>query len=331
MGNIFAIRPGQNNEIAPIGLGSHLDTQPTGGRFDGILGVHCALEVLRVLDESRIATYAPLAVINWTNEEGARFPPAMLGSGVWAEQYTLEYAQTRPSVEGVTMGEEIKRIGYLGKAPCSHQTNPLSAHFEVHIEQGTLLEKANQAVGLVKGSQSVCWLRAIFRGRSQHTGGTPMDKRSDPVIAAAQAILEVNRIANERGFRLTTSIVKSEPRSANTIAGSVELLLDLRTPFDTEMESLHGIVKQSFEAIRLKTKTQLEFERVWNSPAEAFDTSMVDCVRQSIKEIGCDVETTSYIGHDSVFTSKVVPTAMIFTRCKDGISHSPDEYTSPEE
>ncbi|KIV95051.1 hypothetical protein PV10_02753 [Exophiala mesophila] len=331
MGNIFAIRPGQNNDLPPIGLGSHLDTQPTGGRYDGILGVHCALEVLRVIDEAGITTYAPLAIINWTNEEGARFPPAMLGSGVWAGQYTLDHGHSRESVEGVSMAQELERIGYMGKVPCSSEQNPLSAHFEVHIEQGTILEKEIQPVGVVKGAQSVRWFRLVVSGRAQHTGGTPMEKRCDAILAAAKVVILVHQEATDRGIRATVSTIKSDPQSMNTIAGKAELSLDLRAPSDADMDDLEASLRQSFEKIQAETRTKFEMLPVWNSPAEFFDESMVECVRQSAKELGSSVEMMSFIGHDSVYTSKIVPTAMIFARCRDGISHSPDEYTSPEE
>ncbi|KAK5060018.1 hypothetical protein LTR84_009902 [Exophiala bonariae] len=331
MGNIFAIRPGENNNIPPIGLGSHLDTQPTGGRYDGILGVLCAMEVLRVIHEANVTTYAPIAVVNWTNEEGAIFPPAMLGSGVWAGQFTLEHGHSRKSIEGKTMAKELERIGYLGSTPCSSQENPLSAHFEVHIEQGTILDRAEKAVGIVTGAQTVRWFRLTLTGRAEHTGGTPMDNRSDALLAAAKVIVEVNKTAIEHGARATVSTAKSSPQSMNTIAGTVELSLDLRAPTDQEMDELEQSLKHAFDAINAEHGTSLAMDVVWDSKATHFDSEMVECVRQSAKEIGCSHEMTSFIGHDSVYTSKVVPTAMIFARCKDGISHNPAEYTRPEE
>jgi len=350
MGNIFAIRPGENNDLPPIGLGSHLDTQPTGGRYDGILGVLCAMEVLRVVHEANVTTYAPLAVVNWTNEEGARFPPAMLGSGVWAGQFTLEHGQSRESVDGISMAQELGRIGYLCSTPCSSQENPLSAHFEVHIEQGTILDRAEKPVGIVTGAQSVRWFRLSLTGRAEHTGGTPMDNRSDALVAAAKMIVQVNKIAIERGVRATVSTAKSYPQSMNTIAGIVELSLDLRAPTDDDMQELEQSLKHIFDIINEEHGTRLAMDVVWDSRATHFDSEMVDCVRQSARESGCSHEMTSFIGHDrwvegdvvvpiqrsltfidSVYTSKVVPTAMIFARCRHGISHNPAEYTRPEE
>jgi hydantoinase/carbamoylase family amidase len=298
MGNIFAIRPGENNNLPPIGLGSHLDTQPTGGRYDGILGVLCAMEVLKVIHEANITTYAPLAVVNWTDEEGCRFPPAMLGSGVWAGQFTLEHGQSRESIEGITIAKELERIGYLGSTPCSSHENPLSAHFEVHIEQGTILDRAEKAVGIVTGAQTVRWFRLTLTGRAEHTGGTPMDNRSDALLAAAKMIVEVNKTAIEHGARATVSTAKSSPQSMNTIAGNVELSLDLRAPTDEDMDELEQSLKHTFDAINAEHGTSLTMDIVWDSKATHFDSEMVECVRQSAKEIGCSHEMTSFIGHD---------------------------------
>jgi hydantoinase/carbamoylase family amidase len=189
MGNIFAIRPGQNNNLAPIGLGSHLDTQPTGGKYDGILGVVSAMEVLNVIHENNITTYAPLAVINWTNEEGARFPPAMLCSGVWGGAFTTEYGHTRTDPEGKTLKQELERIGYMGETPCSFEANPLLAHFEVHIEQGPVLDQQESAAAVVQGVQSIRWYNVGLVGREAHTGTTPMDRRSDALLGAARMIV----------------------------------------------------------------------------------------------------------------------------------------------
>ncbi|EXJ90139.1 hypothetical protein A1O3_03208 [Capronia epimyces CBS 606.96] len=336
MGNIFAIRPGQNNTLPPIALGSHLDTQPTGGRYDGILGVLCALEVLRVIHEANITTYAPLAIVNWTNEEGARFSPAMLGSGVWAGEFSTEYGHSRVSSEGTTMGQELQRIGYLGSTPCSYQANPLLAHFEVHIEQGPILDVAEKPVGVVKGAQAIRWYRLAVRGREAHTGSTPMDRRSDALLAAAKMIVEVNKIAttaplSTRGARGTIAVINSGPQSINTIAGQVTMNLDIRSPFDQDIEEIEKLCKQGFEAIGEEHGTSLEMECIWTSPATNFHPLMVECVRQSAKSIDCHHEIISGAGHDSVYTSRKVPTAMIFARCRDGISHNPAEYSRPED
>lgn len=336
MGNIFAIRPGQNNNLPPIGLGSHLDTQPTGGKYDGILGVVSAMEVLQVIHVNNITTYAPIAVVNWTNEEGARFPPAMLCSGVWGGAFTPEWALARSDPEGKTLGEELKRIGYAGPTLCSYEANPLSAHFEVHIEQGPILDQAEQSAAIVKGVQSIKWYNIAIRGREAHTGTTPMDRRSDALLGVAKMIVETNRFVTEgevaaRGGRATIAVINSSPQSINTIAGSVEFGLDIRAPADSDVELIEGLCLARFNEICKEHGLQITVDNFWVSPAVLFDATMVNCVRESANEIGCSLELTSGAGHDSVYTGRKCPTAMIFARCRDGVSHNPAEYTRPED
>ncbi|KAF2714072.1 putative N-carbamoyl-L-amino acid hydrolase [Pleomassaria siparia CBS 279.74] len=336
MGNIFAIRPGQNNNLAPIGLGSHLDTQPTGGKYDGILGVVCGMEVLQVLHTNNITTYAPVAVVDWTNEEGARFPPAMLCSGVWGGEFTVKYAQGRQDPEGNTLGGELKRIGYMGTTPCSFEANPLLAHFEVHIEQGPILDVAEKSVGIVRGVQSMRWYNIGIEGREAHTGTTPMDRRSDALLGAAKMIVETNRIVTEtdvapRGGRATIAVINSLPQSINTIAGHVSLGLDIRAPADSDVELIERRCREAFETICQQHGLEMTFDNFWISPALNFDPIMVSCVKQSVADLGCDMEIVSGAGHDSVYTSRKVPTAMIFVRCKDGVSHHPSEYSREED
>jgi hydantoinase/carbamoylase family amidase len=336
MGNIFAIRPGQNNHLPPIGIGSHLDTQPTGGKYDGILGVTCGMEVLKTIHTNNITTYAPLAIINWTNEEGARFPPAMLASGVWGGAFTTEYGHTRTDPDGLTLKQELEKIGFLGDVPCSYEANPLSAHFEVHIEQGPILDAAQSPVGIVKGVQSIRWYHVDIVGREAHTGTTPMDRRSDALLGAAKMIVETNRFVTEgdlaaRGARGTIAVINSGPQSINTIAGKVRLGLDIRAPADADVEKVEELCRVRFDEICKEHGLTMVFDRFWTSPALHFDPTMVQCVRESANSIGCNMELTSGAGHDSVYTSRKVPTAMLFSRCRDGVSHNPAEYTRPEE
>ncbi|KAF2804087.1 putative N-carbamoyl-L-amino acid hydrolase [Mytilinidion resinicola] len=336
MGNIFAIRPGQNNALAPIGLGSHLDTQPTGGKYDGILGVVSAMEVLQTIHENNITTYAPLAVIDWTNEEGARFPPAMLCSGVWGGAFTTEYGHSRTDPEGRTLKAELERIGYLGETECSFQANPLTAHFEVHIEQGPVLDQAEEAAAVVKGVQSIRWYNLGLVGREAHTGTTPMDRRSDALLGAAKMIVETNRFVTEgeiaaRGGRATIAVINSSPQSINTIAGHVDFGLDIRAPADSDVELIEAMCRKRFAEICDEIGLEMTFDNFWVSTAVNFDPTMIECVRSSAREIGCMTELVSGAGHDSVYTNKKVPTAMIFVRCRDGVSHNPAEYTRPED
>ncbi|KAK7413254.1 hypothetical protein QQX98_007842 [Neonectria punicea] len=336
MGNIFAIRLGQNNTLPPIGIGSHLDTQPTGGKYDGILGVTAGMEVLKTIHTNNITTYAPLAIINWTNEEGARFPPAMLSSGVWGGAFTTEYGHSRTDPDGVTLKQELKRIGFLGEVPCSYDANPLSAHFEVHIEQGPILDAAESPVGIVRGVQSIRWYNIDLVGREAHTGTTPMDRRSDALLGAAKMIVEANRFVTSgelatRGARATIAVINSGPQSINTIAGKVHLGLDIRAPVDADVENVEELCRVRFEEICKDHGLTMVWDCFWTSPALHFDPTMVQCVRESASGIGCQMELTSGAGHDSVYTSLKVPTAMIFARCRDGVSHNPAEYTRPEE
>ncbi|KAF2098405.1 putative N-carbamoyl-L-amino acid hydrolase [Rhizodiscina lignyota] len=339
MGNIFAIRPGENNTIPPIALGSHLDTQPTGGKYDGILGVVCAVEVLKCVHENGIKTYAPLAVVNWTNEEGARFPQAMCSSGVWAEEFPLSYVYGLKDDKGITFESELKRIGYQGDVECSYRHNPLLAHFEVHIEQGPLLDSAEKPAAVVKGVESIKWFYITLTGRESHAGSTPMDERQDALLGAAKIIAAANKAVTDKslesgklGARATIAWIESSPQSPNTIAGKVKICLDLRTISDADMDVVVKQCEKDFENIATGTNLGFDMAHTWTSKAIDFDATMVDCIRASAREEeGCDMELVSHIGHDSVYTSRRIPTAMIFARCKNGISHNPNEYSRPED
>lgn len=338
MGNIFAILPGLNNSLPPIGIGSHLDTQPAGGRYDGILGVISGLEVLRTLHSAGITPYAPLAIINWTNEEGARFPPAMLSSGVWAGAFTLPYGHNRTDLSNpeITLRSELARIGFLGPEPASYATNPLSAHFEVHIEQGPILDHAQEAVGVVAGVQSMRWYSISLRGAEAHTGTTPMDTRRDALLGAAHMIVATNGLsttpeASEKQTRMTIAVINSGPQSINTIAGRVQMNLDIRSPRNDDVEAAEAACRKAFARIAEAQGLEMEFEQIWKSEAVVFDEVMVGCVRAAAREEGCERVLTSGAGHDSVYTARRCPTAMVFVRCRDGVSHNPTEYSRPED
>jgi len=338
MGNIFAIRPGHNNALPPIGIGSHLDTQPKGGRYDGILGVISGLEVLRTLHEHGVTTYAPLAIVDWTNEEGARFPPAMLSSGVWAGAFTLAYGHARTDLldPSVTLKAELARTGFLGDEGCSHASNPLLAHFELHIEQGPILDRAQEAVGIVAGVQSMRWFRIEVVGAEAHTGTTPMECRRDALLGAARMIVAANELstteeAAAKQLRMTIAVVESAPQSINTIAGRVVMNLDIRAPADEDVEAAEAACRAAFAGIAEAAGLEVKVEGIWDSEALRFDEVMVGCVRAAAAEVGCEREITSGAGHDSVYTSRRCPTAMIFVRCRDGVSHNPKEYSRPED
>ncbi|KAL5508550.1 hypothetical protein ACEPAH_6169 [Sanghuangporus vaninii] len=334
VGNIFAIRLGKNESLPPIGMGSHLDTQPAGGKYDGIVGVHCALEVLKTLHENNVETYAPVAVIDWTNEEGARFPPAMLCSGVWAGKFSKEYAYDRVDLKGKKFGDELERIGFKGDTPASYEMNKLSAHYEVHIEQGPILETEDKPIGVVTGVQAISWFNVELRGREQHCGTTPMDKRADTLLTAAKMIVAINSIAlRTPGGFASVAVINSSPQSINTLASSVQFNIDVRAKDDETLASLESELEKACWEIADDASVEMRvWERFWNARRTVFDERCVGFVREAVQEAGLGWrEIQSGAGHDSVYTASRVPTSMIFVRCKDGISHNPAEYASPED
>ena len=300
MGSIFATRPGKNNTLPPIGIGSHLDTQPKGGRYDGVLGVNSALEVLRTIHENNYETYAPLCIINWTNEEGARFPPAMIASGVWGGAFDLDYAHSRTDSEGKSIKNELKRIGFLGETGCSYHENPLSAHFECHIEQGPILDDSGIPVAAVEGVQSIRWYSIKLRGREQHTGTTPMRSRKDTLLTAAKIIVWANEIALKSTTEGLASIavIHSRPQSINTLSGEVDLNLDLRHPTDQGLESLEQECRVAFNEICQDVGVTMDFETIWISPAVKFDSVAVGFVKEAVQEAGYQTSLVSGAGHD---------------------------------
>ncbi|EKM51079.1 uncharacterized protein PHACADRAFT_151612 [Phanerochaete carnosa HHB-10118-sp] len=334
VGNIFATRPGTNNDLPPIGLGSHLDTQPAGGKYDGIVGVHSALEVLKSLHDNKVQTYAPIAVINWTNEEGARFPPAMLGSGVWAGKFSPEYAYERTDLKGVKLGDELERIGFKGNVPASREANPLSAHYEVHIEQGPVLEAENKPIGVVTGVQAISWFNVELRGREQHCGTTPMDRRADTLLTAAQMIVAINGIAlSIPGSLASVAVINSTPQSINTLASVVQFNIDARAKDDETLARLEAALEKKCHEISKEAGVEIRtWDRFWNAKRTVFNERMVGFVRETATENGFgNRDIQSGAGHDSVYTASRVPTSMIFIRCKGGISHNPAEYSSSED
>ncbi|KZT26032.1 metallopeptidase [Neolentinus lepideus HHB14362 ss-1] len=335
MGNIFATRSGSNNSLPPIAMGSHLDTQPAGGRYDGIVGVLSALEALRTLQDHRVETYAPIAVVNWTNEEGARFPPAMLASGVWGGAFTLEHGHSRTDASGKTVKSELARIGFLGDTGCSCDANPLSAHFEVHIEQGPALEAEGLRVGVVTGVQSMNWYNVVLRGREQHCGTTPMHMRADTLLCAAKMIQAINAQAlSLPGSLASVAVINSTPQSINTLAGRVQFNIDARASSNELLVQLEERLEAACRDIASKDGVQIElWDRIWQCPKTAFDDTAVEMVRQSVRKVegGKFKEMISGAGHDSVYTARKVPTAMIFIRCKGGISHNPVEFSTQED
>ncbi|KAH8902525.1 amidase [Coniochaeta sp. PMI_546] len=337
MGNTFAVRPGHRNG-PPTCAGSHLDTQPTGGRYDGILGVHAGVEMLKVLKDNHVQTEYPIGVVNWTNEEGARFPISMVSSGVWAGEIPLERAHNLQEVGGgtATMKSELKRIGYLGSVPASYQSIPIAAHFELHIEQGPILEAERRKIGVVKGVQAYKWYTIDVTGRDAHTGTTPFSSRADALLLAARLITRSHDVAAKHSALASTGILTLSPGSVNTIPGHVRFSLDVRAPADSTVEAVEAELKSDFASLASSNdKLSVSWQTDSTSPAVNFHPDCIAVVRASAESVtgSADLvrDMVSGAGHDSVYTSRRCPTSMIFVPCHNGVSHNPEEYTSPED
>lgn len=330
MGNLFVRRAGEDNSLPPVVTGSHLDTQPTGGKFDGVYGVLAGLEVLRTLEDRGLRTRAPLELVVWTNEEGARFSPAMIGSGVWAGEFSLEYGHGREDKSGVTIGEELQRIGYLGEEPA--EPKPIAAAFEAHIEQGPILEKEDQVIGVVTGVQGIRWYDVIFRGTPCHAGPTPMEDRRDPVQALS---LLCQRLYGEvkaysEDARMTCGDLRAEPGSRNTVPETVVLALDLRHPQADGLKHLHKALIREAAKVAEETGVEVEIDEEWHSPPVHFDEQCIASVDSAVRGLGYSHrKMVSGAGHDSVYVSRVAPVSMIFVPCAGGLSHNEAESAEP--
>jgi N-carbamoyl-L-amino-acid hydrolase len=332
LGNIFARRPGRDNSLPPVMTGSHLDTVPTGGKFDGILGVMAGLEVMRTLHDMNYTTLAPMELAVWTNEEGSRFSPAMVSSGVFAGVFPPEFMTGRTDKDGKTLGEELKRIGYEGEAPIGGRD--IGAFFELHIEQGPILEEERKTIGIVTGTQGMRWYEITLTGQEAHAGTTPMNRRKDALSGAAEFILAVERIANDHGpgGRGTVGYIEASPNGRNVITGAVTLCVDLRHPDDDQLLSMNDALESAIRAIAEARRLDLAFAQIWHSPALDFDPACVGSVRHAAAEAGYEaLDIVSGAGHDAVYLARVAPTAMIFVPCEGGISHNEAEYATPED
>ncbi|KAJ5730788.1 Peptidase M20 [Penicillium malachiteum] len=358
MGNIFAVRPGRRADAPATFIGSHLDTQPTGGRYDGILGVLSGVEVIKRMDEMGLETEGGIGVVNWTNEEGARFPVSMIASGVWAECIPLPRAHELKEVPTVaslptassapeTMKSALEKIGYLGSVPCSYKTTPMAAHFELHIEQGPHLVSAGQRVGVVTAVQAYRWFRLNVIGRDTHTGTTAFEHRADALYAFAQMMVRAREVAASKGCLASVGIIEVKPGSVNTVPGAVSFSLDIRGPETDLVVEVEKQLRSDFDAIAAAEGTgigkpcRVEWTLDFDSPAVKFHQDCISCVEESAYAVVTDApvsDTKSLVrpimsgaGHDSVFTSKRVPSSMIFVPCKDGLSHHPEEFCSADD
>lgn len=332
VGNIFARRPGRDPNADPVVTGSHLDSQPTGGKFDGVYGVLAGLEVVRSLNDQGIETDAPIEVAVWTNEEGSRFSPAMMGSGVYGGAFTLEEILDKRDIDGKRFGDELQRIGYAGDDdPSDHA---MKAYFEAHIEQGPILEAAGLPVGVVTGAQGQRWHEITVTGMEAHAGPTPMAIRKDALVAASKIIQRVNEIGHEHqpGACATVGFIQSKPNSRNVIPGEVFLTTDLRHPDDRELSKMDAALKAFCAQVAAESDVTVDVVDFWYFAPTPFDEKLVTLVRQGAELHGYQTQPiVSGAGHDAVYVARRAPTAMIFTPCEDGISHNEVENATPED
>ncbi|WP_207239793.1 Zn-dependent hydrolase [Pseudomonas sp. GW456-L15] len=331
IGNLFARRPGSDPDTAPVMMGSHLDTQPEGGRFDGVYGVLAGLEVVRTLNDLGIQTRKPLEVAVWTNEEGARFTPAMFGSAVFTGVMALDAALAVRDADGISVAQALQRTGYAGSRPLGAAVD---AYFEAHIEQGPILEDNAKSIGVVSGGQAIRWLDVQVEGLAAHAGTTPMPLRKDALYGAAQMILAVEQLAADFAPQgLTTvgelSIAKS---SRNTIPGLLSFTVDLRHHQDRQIAAMEQQVEERLQAIAGQRGLKVSISRHWVSPATPFDAECVAAVQQAVDGLGYPQQSiVSGAGHDAILLARYCPTAMVFIPCVGGLSHNEAEDVLPED
>ena len=331
MGNIFGRRPGKNRKLPPVISGSHIDSQPKGGRFDGILGVMTALESMRTLHENRVELERDFIIINWTNEEGSRFPPACMGSGVWAGKLNLENEYARLDKNGLKFGEELERIGYKGNVPC--KSFPFHASYECHIEQGPLLYSNGIRIGAPKGILCLHWYDIYITGTANQVGPTPMEGRNDALVSAAEMIITVNKVAHQMGNMVSTvGEIQNYPNSRNIIPDGVHFTVDIRSWDDDHALMAWDMMKKEFQVIADRRGTPIRTEETWKVEHAPFNEKLVKNVIDSAKELGYSVHyMVSGAGHDTSYTNQIGPAAMVFVPSKDGRSHVEVEYSTWED
>lgn len=329
IGNIFARRAGADDSLAPVMTGSHIDTQPTGGKFDGNYGVMAGLEVVRTLNAAGVRTRAPIEVAVWTNEEGSRFVPVMMGSGVFAGAFTLEHALAQRDAQGVSVAEALAAIGYAGQAGAAPV---VGAYFEAHIEQGPVLENHERVIGVVQAALGQRWYDVTVQGMEAHAGPTPMELRQDALLAASALVAEVNRIALDRlpHARGTVGSLEVHPNSRNVIPGRVKLSVDLRAPDDAQLLDMDAALRAACARIAAERGLAIDVEQVVYFPPQPFTPHLVEAVRANAADLGYScMDVVSGAGHDAVYVARVAPAAMVFVPCADGISHNEIEDADP--
>jgi N-carbamoyl-L-amino-acid hydrolase len=328
IGNIFARRAGADPSRAPIAMGSHLDSQPSGGKFDGAYGVMAGLEVLRTLNDAGVRTRAPLEVVSWTNEEGSRFRPVMMGSGVFTGAFSLEHVRAQVDLEGKTVAAELERIGYAGSA----RPHRLGGYFEAHIEQGPVLENEGKTIGVVQGALGQRWYDVTITGQDAHAGPTPMELRKDALIAASRLVLEVNRIARQFSdyARGTVGFMLVKPNSRNVIPGEVRTAVDFRNAKLATLDAMCEALKRGCTAIEAECGVRIELQETVHFKPCAFDPALVGHVRAAAAALGhAHRDIVSGAGHDAVSIAGIAPAAMVFVPCAGGISHNEIESATP--
>lgn len=332
MGNIFARRPGRNNALPPVIAGSHIDSQPTGGKFDGIFGVMAGLEVIRTLNDLKLETEAPVEVAAWTNEEGSRFAPCMIGSGVFIGLFSLEEGYACTDVNGITLGAELSRIGYIGDRP---ETGfPVGSYFEAHIEQGPLLEDENITIGVLTGALGQRWFDVTLTGRESHAGPTPMHLRKDALLGAARIVEVVNRIglAHQPHACSTVGFMRVYPNSRNVIPGTVDFSVDFRHFEVEQLDAMEQELRTEMATLAAETGLEYRITPTADFAPVYFSDICIDAVRRSAQELGyTHRDIISGAGHDAMYLNRIAPTGMIFVPCENGISHNEIENAKPSD
>ncbi|WP_158745594.1 Zn-dependent hydrolase [Acidisphaera sp. L21] len=332
MGNMFARREGRDPSRPPVLFGSHLDSQPSGGKFDGALGVIAGLEVMRTLNETGIQTEAPVELVNWTDEEGSRFGKAMMGSGVWAGVFDQAATEALLDTEGMSLGQALDSTGYRGTEPASRF--PADSYFELHIEQGPILERENKQIGIVTGGQAQVWYDAVVNGQDSHAGTTPPSLRKDALVGAARIIDLVDRTMRARGEdgRGTVGQLFVLPNSRNVVPGEVRFSVEFRHPDQAELGRIAAQFPRDAGFVARDSEVTLELTERVRLPAQPFDPACVALVREAAARLGYTArEIVSGAGHDAIFVAQHVPSAMIFTPCRDGLSHNEAEHIEPNQ
>ncbi|MGL4280007.1 MAG: Zn-dependent hydrolase [Albidovulum sp.] len=331
MGNMFATRAGEDPGALPVYIGSHLDTQPTGGKFDGVLGVLAGLEVVRTMNDLGIRTKHPVVVTNWTNEEGARFAPAMLASGVFAGIHTEDYAKARTDLDGKVFGEELERIGWVGDEKVG--ARKMHAMFEYHIEQGPILEAEGKEIGVVTHGQGLWWLEITLTGKEAHTGSTPMAMRVNASLGLGRILERVQQIAMSHQPNAVGGVgqIKVSPNSRNVLPGKVVFTVDIRSPEQAKLDTMRAEVERAAHAVAAELGLGCEIEPVGHFDPVTFDPTLVKRVRETAERLGLShMDIVSGAGHDACWINRVAPTVMIMCPCVDGLSHNEAESISED-